>query len=458
MEAAREIFVVTTTHRIYRLRQKSLKERLNELFRKHMYDLALRIVRMEGRFSEADIQRRAGDYCYSKGDYASAAQEYIATIGALDSSYVIRKFLDAQHIEYLCTYLEAFHKHPQASVTKEHTTLLLKCFTKQQADKKLRAFIASHSGSGIRAQRFDVHNAIIVLRSSGYAMEALDLARSNSEHQLYLQILLEDAKGWQEAIMYIRQLHYGDAEKTLHVYGKILLENMPREMTQLLIDICTKGQKDVNGENRKCNPQSFISIYVNDAHYLRHFLWEVLHGRHDMKFPIAWNTLLELCLRQDLAAKWILENGNGEDKTLAEESVVEEWVMQILKNTEAEYNMGHALLLVERYDFRPGQLYLFEKKKMFHVLLQHYMDSHDHRALITACRKYGDRDPNLWVRVLHYFAQSSNVNDSGSDCEAFILQVLRHVQANNILPPLHVVSILSCNSTASSLRHSTVHQ
>lgn len=57
----------------------------------------------------AEIQRRYGDHLYAKHDYDGAVAQYAATIGCLEPSYVIRKFLDAQRIHNLTAYLEALH-------------------------------------------------------------------------------------------------------------------------------------------------------------------------------------------------------------------------------------------------------------------------------------------------------------------------------------------------------------
>jgi hypothetical protein len=46
---------------------------------------------------------------YSKGDFDGSIKQYIMTIGYLDPSEVIRKFLDAQRIGNLTLYLEAIH-------------------------------------------------------------------------------------------------------------------------------------------------------------------------------------------------------------------------------------------------------------------------------------------------------------------------------------------------------------
>jgi hypothetical protein len=56
-----------------------------------------------------EIQRRYGDHLYAKHDYDAAMGQYVATIGYLEPSYVIRKFLDAQRIHNLTSYLEQLH-------------------------------------------------------------------------------------------------------------------------------------------------------------------------------------------------------------------------------------------------------------------------------------------------------------------------------------------------------------
>ena len=42
----------------------------------------------------------------SKGEFDRAIIQYVRTIGKLEPSYVIRKFLDAQRIHNLTTYLQ----------------------------------------------------------------------------------------------------------------------------------------------------------------------------------------------------------------------------------------------------------------------------------------------------------------------------------------------------------------
>ena len=79
-----------------------------------------------------------------KQDFDEAMSQYIHTIGHLEPSYVIQKFLDAQRIYNLTNYLEKLHEKGLAS--KDHTTLLLNCYTKLKDVDKLNVFIESEDG------------------------------------------------------------------------------------------------------------------------------------------------------------------------------------------------------------------------------------------------------------------------------------------------------------------------
>ena len=167
LDTAGTLFVLTSTRRLYALGEKTMDEKLSDLYKKHMYHVALKIT-VNTTIDNRLIYQKFGDHLYSKGDYAQAVQQYIETIGYLDSSRVILKFLDAQFTSYLASYLEVYHCHPEADVSTDHTTLLIDCFTKMHADEKLRNFIGLNSTSIYHNKKlsFDVENAIQVLRDA----------------------------------------------------------------------------------------------------------------------------------------------------------------------------------------------------------------------------------------------------------------------------------------------------
>ena len=77
--------------------------------------------------------------CIDKTNFTTLLFFPISTIGKLEPSYVIRKFLDAQRIHNLTAYLQALHR--QSLANADHTTLLLNCYTKLKDSSKLEEFI-----------------------------------------------------------------------------------------------------------------------------------------------------------------------------------------------------------------------------------------------------------------------------------------------------------------------------
>lgn len=93
---------------MYHLDEKDLQSKLSLLFKKNLYDIAVRIAKSSQHDPEglADIFKQYGDHLYGKGDFAGAVDQYIKTIGYLEPSYIIRRFLDSRHINYLTDYLQ----------------------------------------------------------------------------------------------------------------------------------------------------------------------------------------------------------------------------------------------------------------------------------------------------------------------------------------------------------------
>jgi hypothetical protein len=112
------------------LNEKSAETKLELLRKKYKYRFAINLAKTIPKIDydsfSKDIRKQYGDYLFSKGEYQEAIRQYILTIGSVEPSYVIRKFLDSQRNTYLIQYLYVLHKKRHA--THEHTTLLLNCF------------------------------------------------------------------------------------------------------------------------------------------------------------------------------------------------------------------------------------------------------------------------------------------------------------------------------------------
>ncbi|VVC97404.1 unnamed protein product [Leptidea sinapis] len=201
-------YILTKSKEMIYLDEMDLQSKLSLLFKKNQYDVAIRIAGSQhyDAVGLTEIYKQYGDHLYAK---------YVKTIGWLETSYVIRKYLECRHLEPLVQYLEELHKKRFA--TEDHTTLLLTCYVKiDQHDQqgKLKQFINSKD----KAIDFDVDVAIKVVRQVSVD-DALSLAANHKRHDWYLKMIIEDKKDFSKALDYIAELDFDSADLYMKKYG-----------------------------------------------------------------------------------------------------------------------------------------------------------------------------------------------------------------------------------------------
>lgn len=460
--------------------EKDMESKLDMLFKKNLYTVAINLVQTQqaDAAATAEVLRKYGNHLYGKQDYDEAMAQYILTIGHLEPSYVIQKFLDAQRIYNLTNYLEKLHEKGLAS--KDHTTLLLNCYTKLKDVEKLNLFIKSEDSVG--EHKFDVETAIRVCRAANYHEHAMYVAKKAGKHEWYLKILLEDLGRYEEALRYISSLEPSQAGVTVKEYGKILIEHKPVETIDILMRLCTEeGESAKRGTSNGAyismlpSPVDFLNIFIHNPESLMIFLEKYTNKVKDSPAQVEiHNTLLELYLSNDLNFPSIaLVNTDGDLNLEARKSMssVEsngklfarqkdlnndkhrlerlEKGLGLLKSawpSDMEhplYDVDLAIILCEMNAFKDGRLYLYEKMKLYKEVIGCYMQAHDHEGLIACCKKLGDSgkggDPSLWADLLKYFGEL------GEDCSKEVKEVLTYIERDDILPPIIVLQTLSRN-------------
>nr|XP_043898783.1 vacuolar protein sorting-associated protein 11 homolog [Solea senegalensis] len=426
-------YILTRDGKMFILQEKDTQTKLEMLFKKNLFVMAINLAKSQHLDSDglSEIFRQYGDHLYLKGDHDGAIQQYIRTIGKLEPSYVIRKFLDAQRIHNLTAYLQALHR--QSLANADHTTLLLNCYTKLKDSSKLEEFIKSSESE----VHFDVEIAIKVLRQAGYHNYAVFLAEKHMHHEWYLKIQLEDLKNYQEGLRYIGRLPFEQAESTMKHYGKTLMHHVPEGTTLLLKGLCTNYQSSGDGGDKeseerrrinKANSEEFIPIFANNPRELKAFLEHMIEV--DPRSPQGvYDTLLELRLQD-----WAHEQAPERKKVLQGEAV------SLLRSDNTVFDK--ALVLCQMHNFKEGVLYLYEKGKLYQQIMHYHMQNEEYGKVVEACKRYGDQEGCLWEQALGYFARKEE------DCKAYISEVLHHIDQNNLMPPLLVVQTLAHNSTA----------
>ncbi|KAL6570476.1 Vacuolar protein sorting-associated protein 11 [Orobanche gracilis] len=416
--------------------EKDMESKLDMLFKKNLYPVAINLVRRQQAdpVATAEVLRKYGDHLYSKQDYVEAMAQYIHTIGHLEPSYVIQKFLDPQRIFNLTIYLEKLHEKGLAS--KDHTTLLLNCYTKLKDVEKLDLFIKSEDRVG--EYKFDVETAIRVCRAANYHEHAMYVAKKSGLHEWYLKILLEDLDRFDEALKYINSLEPSQAGVTVKEYGKILIEHKPKETIQILTRLCTDEEESskkgsLNGTflSMLPSPVDFLNIFVHYPQSLMEFLEMYTNKVKDSPAQVEiHNTLLELYLSHNLNFPSLsptdsnktcgLRTDRGSNGKNPNDDAIEERDLQ-------KRRQKGLLLLKSAW---PSE--------------QEQPLAHDHEGLIACCKRLGDSgkggDPSLWADVLKYFGEL------GEDCSKEVKEVLTYIEKDDLLPPIIVIQTLARNT------------
>lgn len=88
-----DLFLLTTDGKVFRYREKSLQQRLEILYERNLYILAINLAQKTGidPLQQNAIYRKYGDFLYQRGDYDTAMQQYLRAIDNTEPSQVIRK-------------------------------------------------------------------------------------------------------------------------------------------------------------------------------------------------------------------------------------------------------------------------------------------------------------------------------------------------------------------------------
>lgn len=172
------------------------------------------------------------------------------------------KFLDAQRIHNLVTYLQELHALGLANA--DHTTLLLNTYTKLKDVTRLETFIRTESRRGDSLEGgelpFDLDTAIRVCRQAGFPTQAAYLARRYGRHADLLRILIDDQRDCAAALAYLRTLPADAVEAELVRYGRTLLDALPEQTTRLMVDLCVlTGPLNVDESSEKMDAATSLA-------------------------------------------------------------------------------------------------------------------------------------------------------------------------------------------------------
>ncbi|KEP59880.1 UNVERIFIED_CONTAM: hypothetical protein HHA_230220 [Hammondia hammondi] len=250
---------------LFELREKAFGDRLNILLRKRLFDWAADIVIQEGQPKSTlqEVYRVHADWLYEKRALDKALRMYIKTIGALEPSYVIEKFLHCQRLWLLALYL--LHLHRCGKATQQHTLLFFKCAAKLKDENLFSAFLDDPSIS----RDAILPAAIKECRANGYLKLASLIAHRHGHHDEYVSIFLTDCRNFDEAVAYMKGLDAPSVCSLLLTHGYTLLSHKPRETLALIKNIIF---------NYQTSADIFIPLFLDNEALMLYFFLSLLYG------------------------------------------------------------------------------------------------------------------------------------------------------------------------------------
>ncbi|KAG9233185.1 vacuolar protein sorting protein-like protein [Amylocarpus encephaloides] len=491
-----DLFTLTQDGKIFRYHEKSLQQRLEILYHRNLYVYAINLAQKAGMdaVQQNVIFRKYGDNLYQKGDYDGAMQQYLKAIDNTEPSQVIRKFLDTQRIHNLIEYLEELHEHHRA--TADHTTLLLNCYAKLKDIDKLEKFIKSPGDL-----KFDLDTAISMCRQGGYYEQAAYLATKHGEHELVVDILIEDSKKYSEALQYIWRLEPEAMYVNLMKYARVLLGHCPSDATKLFVEYFTghfRPRTDEIAILPEAQSAGYATGTLNAVQNLRDLLPLPYMSTSAVASPpsqgnvpgpvadapvnenaeqppapqytspqprVAFSSFvdhpdefivfLEACLEEpglkerdkiDLYTtlfEMYLHKSNEKNRDDREEW--EAKAKKLIEGKDIPIDTSNVLLLSHLSNFKDGTTLVREQAGLRFDIFRSYTSAKDTRGAIKALRKYGPEEPQLYPAALAYFTSDPGIlEDAGSELDA----VLKKIDEDGLMAPLQVIQTLSTNAVA----------
>lgn len=325
--------------------------------------------------------------------------------------------------------------HKQGKASADHTTLLLNCFTRLDRIQELKSFLENY-----KQNNFDIGVAISVCRKSCID-QALDLAKFNNQHDYTITILIEDLKLYNDAIDYISELAYNDAERNIIKYGNLLMKEVPSKLVTLLKKLCTdyiakkcdettaddNDMTEINSffnESEHGSPEDFIHFF-DDSKQLIDYIEYLIRNLPTCSKHL-YNSLIEHYLML-----WKMVDNPSSEKIGLEQRLVE-----LIKNHNELYDHNHVLVLCQTYEFWQGVMLIYEEKKLYNLIVRHYLNTKDYSNLYGLCKRLGSTDPSIWLHTLNGLRLCNHVPSS------FLQEILQVIANEKLLSPLQVLNAL----------------
>jgi hypothetical protein len=399
--------VLTSGGSIVTLTERITPEKIDLLTQKNLYPAAISMAYSDPQFYRPEdivtLYRRYAEHLFKKGDFSAAIEQYIQTIGSLESSHVIFRFLDAPKIFLAVKYLNSLRTAGLSSSV--HDQLLRTCYLKL-GDVDAASKIMTSSSSQLLTN--DVAATPFFINPDGSELSTVPISRN----------FLASADNVSEMLSAICSLYPPEAVEALVTHGVLIARSLPRETAGVVIALCegsylpsvmadaaagpsVMATQSGTTDDKKFKCEKYpISLFVNAFMENPKLLRLILSHcrRNDLVLtPMLKRTLLELTLDE-----WNVGKRMGDvhvQKLRRDEAIM------LLSESSHMNDMGdcEALVIVQAAGFTEGMILLYERLNMIPMLLDEYSRSGTDRARRQMLAMCENRDPEIFAEVLSHF-------------------------------------------------------
>ena len=484
------VYEKTPTNKyIVKLTEKTLKEKMQILINKKLFDIAIMYAESFNLdvLTLSNITKTFAEYEYNNENFNSSIQKYIKTIGLYEPSYVINKFNDYIKIEYLIKYLEKLLEYLEARMKINddyinYSKLLFNCYIFTNKIKNFKEYINKKSAFLNNELLEYIINICIGINEQEFAFNFFE----EKKMYIYCIELLLYSNEKEDAVNLIRDLlkevktivnnnenndnepfnHYKMGEtkinprkNSIKIY-KISLEEMLKIFNKFTIYFLNEdNNNDKNVINKESIAYKFfeiviIFIYKNIDNIKDNDLNNLIHNFlfFDKYFILAFNKLFNYPFTFDdkiihrRIELYLAELNNNIEK---EKDGIIKNIIDLLSNPKYKkiYDTQYVMFLFKYYNFKEGIEALSKEKNSYKDILLFLFYKKEYKQILSIFDNNDIKDNSIWVITLHLFLQELKTK-SNNEIEQFELntcfkEFLLKMMDNNILSAIEILDIIN---------------
>lgn len=516
--ADNNVFLLSTDGVLYKLHEKPVNQQVEIVLQRNLFSIALALAEQYklDYYTHFRINKLNADYLYENLDYDGSILKYIDSLQLVQSANaasagefvdvddfvinVIKRFKEVSNIHNMTRFLSKLYQLKLAD--SDHLTLLLCCYCKLKMTEELDSFIDSlnvdNSSSDSLANdptaNLNFPLIINLFKECGYFNQVIKLLYKLNHPHMIVEVQLNELNQFSSCMSYMKSLSIDELLRILIDFLKDLLDNMPLETTELLINVFTGKYKpeashklfdDVPAVSPFQNVEketihNTVSSYTAFLRYLgggsgenaveeteesKNIEPTYLPPRPSLVFscfinhPREFVVFLEACM--ETFDKY---QGNVADKkdllitlfemylSMSREELdqKDEWLGKaktLMDENSTMIDKSRVLLISHIYDFKEGEVFAKKSSDDFEEgLLRMAQASGDLNAVLDVVKKYGEEKPVLYKMVFKFIFSSNEIFKQATPAEfRFFLEKLKQ---HKIASTLDIINIVSSNENA----------